>query len=99
MSNAGLELSKKGIGERQKALPNTPWFHILGPVVKQYNNEAHTTTGEPPKELKKLDWDKDLETIKEVRVTIAGKAHFKRNYPEIRVGDQVKLTRKPGAFS
>jgi len=89
---------KSGVRERQGALPNTPWWRLLEPVVKQYNEETHTTTEVTPKAAAKLTWEKDEDDIVEIRGTLQDKAHSNRTYPTISVGDRVKLFRKPGKF-
>ena len=54
---------KNGIRQRQEALPGTPWWRLLGPVVRQYNSEEHTTTGVAPKAAAELTWEKNREAI------------------------------------
>ena len=61
---------KNGIRERQEALPGTPWWRLLDPVIKQYNSEKQTTTKETPSGVSKLTWKDDADGTKEVRETV-----------------------------
>jgi hypothetical protein len=81
-------------------LAKKDWWRMLKPVVDQYNDTVHTTTGIKPNDVAKLDWEKPegREKILEVRSTIEGKAHSDRKYPTISVGDRVKVLRKPGKY-
>jgi len=76
------------------------WWKMIKPVVDQYNDTPHTTTKAKPNEAAKLDWDEPggREKILQLRAAIEGKAHFDRKYPEISVGDRVKVLRKPGKY-
>jgi hypothetical protein len=74
------------------------WWKMLDPVVKQYNDTAHVTTGEAPNDIHNLTIEEDKDWIEELRERIAGKAHKRRTYPTIAVGDRVKLLRKPGKY-
>jgi len=91
---------REGISVRLKALelPKSDWWKMVEPVVNQYNREPHSVTGVPPDEAAALDWDKDAERIEEIREAIEGKAHSRRKYPRISVGDRVKVLRKPGKY-
>ena len=91
---------REGINVRLKALdlPKADWWKMVAPVVSQYNREVHTTTGVTPNEAAALEWDKNREKILEVREAIEGKAHSRRKYPMIAVGDRVKVLRKPGKY-
>jgi hypothetical protein len=93
---------RDGISVRLEALhlPKKDWWKMIAPVVHQYNNEPHTTTGVKPDDAAKLDWDSpgEREKIIEIRSSIEGKAHHNRTYPLISVGDRVKVLRKPGKY-
>jgi len=93
---------RDGIAVRMEALslPKKDWWKMAKPVVDQYNATPHTTTKMKPNDAANLDWDEPggRERILQIRATIEGKAHFDRKYPEISVGDRVKVLRKPGKY-
>jgi len=72
------------------------WWKMLGYVVNQYNETVHVTTGEAPNDIHHLNMEDDKEWIDELRQRIIDKAHFNRKYPMIKVGDTVKILKKPG---
>jgi hypothetical protein len=74
------------------------WWKMIDPVVKQYNDTEHVTTGEAPNDIHNLTFEEDKDWIEELRGRIAGKAHKRRTYPTIVVGDRVKVLRKPGKY-
>jgi hypothetical protein len=74
------------------------WWKMVDPVVKQYNDTEHVTTGEAPNDIHRLTIEEDKDWIEELRGRIAGKVHKRRTYPTIAVGDRVKLLRKPGKY-
>ena len=74
------------------------WWKMIDPVVKQYNDTEHVTTGEAPNDIHNLTIEEDKDWIEELRGRIAGKAHKRRTYPTISVGDRVKVLRKPGKY-
>jgi len=93
---------RDGISVRLEALSlqKKDWWNMIKPVVDQYNATPHTTTKVKPNDAAKLDWDEPggREKILQLRAAIQGKAHFDRKYPEIAVGDRVKVLRKPGKY-
>lgn len=74
------------------------WWKFIDSVVKQYNETSHVTTGEAPNDIHHLTMEDDKEWIEELRGRIADKGHFNRKYPQIVVGDRVKVLRKPGKY-
>jgi len=93
---------RDGISARMEALslPKKDWWKMVKPVVDQYNATPHTTTRMKPNDAAELDWDEPggRDKILQVRGAIEGKAHFERKYPQISVGDRVKVLRKPGKY-
>lgn len=92
---------REGLNARLTATrtDKTFWWKMLDPVVKQYNETKHVTTGEAPNDIHHLTMEEDKDWIEELRGRIEGKGHFNRKYPDIRVGDRVKIMRKPGKYS
>ncbi len=78
--------------------PKTFWWKMLDPVVKQYNETPHVTTGEAPNDIHHLTMEEDKDWIEELRGRIEGKGHSNRKYPQIDVGSYVKVMRKPGKY-
>ena len=68
------------------------WTEILPAVLKKYNNRIHGTT-----ELSPIDARKPENQI-EVFMNIRQKAQFKRRYPKLSKGDQVRTYIKPHTF-
>ena len=68
------------------------WTEILPSVLKKYNNRIHGTT-----ELSPIDARKPENQI-EVFMNIRQKAQFKRRYPKLSKGDQVRTYIKPHTF-
>ena len=68
------------------------WIDMLGPVLKQYNNTKHSTTGLPPNEANKKS------NHFEVWLTIINKATYNRRYPTLKIGDKVRTYVKPKSF-
>jgi hypothetical protein len=91
---------REGLDSRLKATntPKTYWWKFVDPVVKQYNDTKHITTEETPNDIHNLTIEEDKEWIEELRERIAGKGRKSPNYPQISVGDHVKVLRKPGKF-
>ena len=68
-------------------------------MVKFVVGQVQTTTRVKPNDAATLDWANDREPILVLRAIIEEKAHMNRTYPEIVVGDRVKILRKPGKYS
>ena len=86
---------KEKIDRRLEAtqMDRTNWWRFLDPVVAQYNNETHTTIGMTPQEAT------DPDKTDKIRNSIIDHAIHNRNYPNLHVGDMVKVIRKPGKYS
>ncbi len=65
------------------------WFIWLNELTKYYNNHVHDTTKLTPKEAEK---DENAMTVK---ANIVLKSKQMRRYPPLRVGDEVKIYKKP----
>ena len=68
------------------------WTEILPAVLKKYNNRIHGTIEMTPIEARKP------ENQIEVFMNIRQKAQFKRRYPKLSKGDQVRTYIKPHTF-
>jgi hypothetical protein len=84
---------KEKIDVRLRARGVHDWTTMLGAVVNQYNNAKHTTTGMTPLEAR------EPENEDAVSQAITSRAKSNRKYEPIRVGDTVKVIRKPGKYS
>jgi hypothetical protein len=84
---------KEKIAVRLLAKRGKHWTDVLAPVLRQYNMAPHTTTGLPPLEAENPDNEEA------VHARIESRARWNRSYPEIEVGDRVKIIRKPGKYS
>ena len=86
---------REGINKRLQAtrLKKTEWWRYLEPVVQQYNNDTHTTIGMTPADASRN------ENRQETLESIMRHAINNRKYPELEVGDMVKVIRKPGKYS
>lgn len=91
---------REGLSARLAAskTPKGYWWRFVDPVVKQYNETTHVTTGEAPNDIHHLTMEEDKDLIEELRDRIAGKGKSDRKYPQINVGDHVKVMRKPGKY-
>ena len=78
---------KSMIWKRLKAnkLDSTKWEQFLNDVIFTYNSTVHTATG-----MKPYDAIKPENTLN-IKVNLEMKRHDTRKYPEIKVGDKVKL--------
>ncbi len=61
---------------------------MLKPVINKYNNTVHSTT-----QMKPIQAHKDSNRL-EVKQNLELKASYKRKYPNITVGDHVKIYKK-----
>ena len=78
-------------------IPLSGWWRFLEPVVEQYNETVHESTQLRPNFAHENL--RDSEHINMIRDNIQDRARFNRKYPEVDVGDQVKIIRKPGKYS
>lgn len=76
-----------------KALSTDAWHALIGDVVNKYNNSKHSAIGMTPQEALRED---NAEQVKE---NITDKAKNNRSYPPLKVGDTVKIIRKPGKYA
>jgi len=84
---------KEKIEKRQEALKIAKWQDALPYVVKQYNDEEHTTTGVTPNYAATAKYE-DI-----VKKNIQEKASFNKKYEPIKENDQVRVFKKPGKYS
>jgi len=82
---------KNGIHDRVR-FNNAPWEDMLPHVIKKYNNTIHTSTGFKPKDA--IDDKHALE----IKIKLEMNRQKKRLYPNISVGDKVKIFRKAGKY-
>lgn len=77
-------------------IPSTGWWRFVDPVVEQYNDTAHLSTGlSPAFAHENLQNPSNIDLIRD---NIVEHARFNKKYPDISVGDQVKIIRKPGKY-
>ena len=69
------------------------WHNYIFPILLTYNNKnEHSTTGITPNEATKEDKQLD------VKMTLELKAKRERKYPELKIGDKVKIMLKYDKF-
>ena len=73
-------------------LDKEKWVELLPAVLKKYNNRVHGTTGMSPNDARK-----DENNI-QVYLNIKQKAQYKRKYPPLFPGSQVRVYQKPKSF-
>ncbi len=78
---------KNGIADRIRNT-NNKWYDMFKHVINKYNNTVHSTT-----QMKPVQAHKDTNRL-EVKQNIQLKASYKRKYPNISVGDFVKIYKK-----
>ena len=78
---------KKGVGDRVR-FTKGKWSDMIKPTLKKYNETIHSSTGAKPVEAHK---DENRVKVK-VNLTLKQK-HFRR-YPQLQVGDLVKIYTK-----
>ena len=76
---------KNGIGDRIRGNDKN-WYDMLKPVIVKYSNTVHSTI-----EMKPTQAHQDNIRL-EVNQNIEFKATYNRTYPNISVGDNVKIT-------
>jgi transposase InsO family protein len=92
---------KAGLRVRVAALEDDKWWKVLSVVVNKYNARKHTTTQMSPDDLAEENVPYEEREAKEDRAwnNIDRKAHRRRKYHGLQVGDSVKIIRKPGKYS
>jgi hypothetical protein len=92
---------KAGLRVRIAALDEKLWWKVLSVVVNKYNARKHTTTQMSPNDLAEENVPYEEREAKEDKAwnNIDRKAHRRRKYQSISVGDSVKIIRKPGKYS
>ena len=80
---------KNGVADRIRFTKGN-WTDVCQPTLKKYNNTIHSSTGAKPVEAHK---DENRVNVK-VNLTLKQK-HF-RKYPQLTVGDKVKIYMKGG---
>ena len=83
------KLCKRVENDEQNKKTNIQWIDYIDEIVLTYNNkDVHSATGQTP--YKARDTDNEFKS----RLNIAMKAKKQRLYPELSVGDKVKIKRK-----
>ena len=72
------------------------WYKYLQPVVEQYNERNHITTGAPPNKVAEKQYDMDY--IENVHAQIQNRAKFPVKHPALKKGDYVKIRIKPKGY-
>ena len=68
------------------------WVNLLPAVLKEYNNRIHGTTKMSPNEARQN------KNNVQVFLNIGLKAQYNRDYPVLKMDDQVRVYQKPGSF-
>ena len=83
------KLCKRVENDEKNKKTNIQWIDYIDEIVLTYNNkDVHSATGQTP--YKARDKDNEFKS----RLNIAMKAKKQRLYPELFVGDKVKIKRK-----
>ena len=82
-----IRTMKKMIHDRVR-FNNAPWTSMLTPSLNSYNNKKHSSTGMSPKQAHKDDNQLN------VAINLTNKARYRRKYPPINEGDEVKIYKK-----
>jgi hypothetical protein len=92
---------KAWLRKRTDALDEEQWWKLLRPLVNKYNERKHTTTEMSPNDLAEENVPYEEREAKEERAwnNIDRKAHRRRKYHKLQVGDTIKIIRKPGKYS
>jgi hypothetical protein len=92
---------KAWMRRRTDALDEKLWWKVIAPVVNKYNARKHTTTEMSPNDLAEENVPYEEREAKEDKAwnNIDRKAHRRRKYHGLQVGDNVKIIRKPGKYS
>ena len=84
-------LFKRVENDEKKGKPNIQWTDYIVEIMLTYNNkDVHSSTGMTPNEARK-----NKNELK-ARMNVAMKAKKNKIYPELSVGDKVKIMRKKG---
>ena len=78
---------------RLRAQGRNNWVSVLKPVLDQYNNTKHTTTGFTPIEAR------DPQNEDAIIQSLTSHSKNNRKYPHIVVDDMVKIMQKPGKYT
>ena len=78
---------------RLRAQGRSNWVSVLKPVLDQYNNTKHTTTGFTPIEAR------DPQNEDAIVQSLTSHSKNNRKYPHIVVDDMVKIMQKPGKYT
>jgi hypothetical protein len=86
-------VDKKVLKRRKEMVEKTKessiqWHDLIPEIIKSYNDTIHSTTRMKPNDAAKP------RNAADVKANIELKARFTRRYPEIKVGDQVRIIRK-----
>ena len=84
---------KENLEPRMDALKTQEWHTLMQAVVDKYNNTKHTTIGMTPEQARSST------NAEKVKYNITSKAKSNRTYPDLAVGDLVKILRKPGKYA
>ena len=84
---------KEKIDLRLRALGRGNWTTVLKFALEHYNNTLHTATGFTPIQAR------DPQNTDAIIQSLTSKAKQNRKYPQISVGDTVKVIQKPGKYS
>ena len=86
-----LQLYKRVEADEKKGKKNIDWSDYIFEILLTYNNKMkHSTIGMTPNEARKK------ENEFKVKMNISTKAVRNRTYPDIEIGDEVKLAREKG---
>jgi transposase InsO family protein len=92
---------KVGLRRRMDAADDRRWWKFTTAVTSKYNASKHTTTKMSPNDLaeENVPYEEREALEEEAWHNIDRKAHRRRKYPKISVGDVVKLIIKPSKYS
>jgi cell division protein FtsI/penicillin-binding protein 2 len=92
---------KVGLSRRMDAAGDRRWWKFATAVTNKYNNTKHTTTKMTPNDLadENVPYEEREAKEEEAWHNIDRKAHRRRKYPKVSVGDRVKLIIKPSKYN
>jgi hypothetical protein len=92
---------KVGLSRRMEAADDRRWWKFATAVVNKYNATKQTTTKMTPNDLadENVPYEEREAKEEEAWHNIDRKAHRRRKYPRVSVGDRVKLIIKPTRYS
>jgi hypothetical protein len=91
IAERAIRTIKSDLDKRMEHKPDR-WVNAIPGVSEKYNKESHSAIGMTPKEATKPENDHD------VRTNLIIQSIKKRKYPELNVGDKVKIYRKRKKF-